>query len=414
MIYFFIHRFNDIDHLTPIIYKVKKETEYDIKVCCLNPFYDISKDFRLDYLSRELKIDVDYLYKAIFPSIFHKFFSFFLCKKTGKKASSVLALFSQKLKFFNKLIFHSIYGEKWVEKLFVKYKPKILVLDGTAGASSVYNMKSISKISKKQLIPKISLPHGVPLFTKHPKGYDKAKGDLAKNDCDIIVLASKRWMNECLDFGASPEKLQVVGVARHCKEWEDVLQDIVPWDESLNDTGKDKLKVVYMDMGPDRYDEFKPIVEETLRKISSLNFVHLLFKPHTRSNRANLALPDNVENVRSINSHNLIKWADVVIGMSSSIILGVLMQNKVYISPTYFLKVEMVYEEHGACWMVDSIDELENALITLKEDPAFESYSQQSINSFLTEIVYAGEKDKDVLGSYKELILSLLNNKNIS
>ena len=177
-----------------------------------------------------------------------------------------------------------------------------------------------------------------------------------------------------------------------------------------NNKGKDKLKVVYMDMGPNRYDEFKPIAEETLRKISSLDFVHLLLKPHTRSNRANLALPDNVENVRSINSHNLIKWADVVIGMSSSIILGVLMQNKVYISPTYFRQIEMVYEEHGACWMVDSIDELENALITLKEDPTFKPYSQKSIDNFLTEIVYAGEKDKDVLGSYKELILSLPNN----
>jgi hypothetical protein len=74
----------------------------------------------------------------------------------------------------------------------------------------------------------------------------------------------------------------------------------------------------------------------------------------------------------------------------------------------------MVYEEHGACWMVDSIDELENALITLKKDSSFKPYSQKSIDNFITEIVYAGEKDKDVLGSYKELILSLLNNKNTS
>jgi hypothetical protein len=70
----------------------------------------------------------------------------------------------------------------------------------------------------------------------------------------------------------------------------------------------------------------------------------------------------------------------------------------------------MVYEEHGACWMVDSIDELGKALITLKEDPTFKPYSQKSIDNFLTEIVYTGEKDKDVLGSYKDLILSLPNN----
>ena len=410
MIIFFIHRFNDIDHLAPIVYKISKDTNIIIHVLCLSPFYDISNDYRLNFLKNDCGVNVEYIYKAISQLSFFGFFSFFLCRDTGRKVSSLIVLLCNKWKWFNRLIYSVIYGKQWCKKFFDEYNPDVLVFDGTAAVSKVYNVSAIESVSNERSIPKISLPHGVPLFTKHPKGYDKAKGSLAKNDCDIIVSASKRWMDECLDFGASPEKLQVVGVARHCKEWEDILQDIVPWDESLNDTGKNKLKVVYMDMGPDRYNEFKPIAEETLRKISSLDFVHLLFKPHTRSNRANLALPDNVENVRYINSHNLIKWADVVIGMSSSIILGVLMQNKVYISPTYFRQIEMVYEEHGACWMVDSIDELGKALITLKEDPTFKPYSQKSIDNFLTEIVYTGEKDKDVLGSYKDLILSLPNN----
>ncbi len=414
MIFFFIHRFNDIDHLVPIIYRLAKDGNYNILVLSLNPYYDISNDFRLNYLKDKLNVKIKYIYKAFYPSIFHRLFSYYFCTDTSKYIFYLLLMLTRKSKGFKRLIFNTIYGRKWCNRLFDEYKPHVLVLDGTAAVSKVYNVSAIEFVSNERSIPKISLPHGVPLFTKHPKGYDKAKADLAKNDCDIIVSASKRWMNECLDFGASPDKLNVIGVARHCKEWEDVLQDIVPWDESLNNTGKDKLKVVYMDMGPDRYDEYKPIAEETLRKINSLDFVHLLFKPHTRSNTANLALPDNVENVRSINSHNLIKWADVVIGMSSSIILGVLMQNKVYISPTYFRQIEMVYEEHGACWMVDSIGELENALITLKKDPSFKPYTQKSIDNFLTEIVYAGEKDKDVLGCYKELILSLLNNKNIS
>jgi len=71
----------------------------------------------------------------------------------------------------------------------------------------------------------------------------------------------------------------------------------------------------------------------------------------------------------------------------------------------------MIYEEHGACWAVDSEDELKKALISLKENPSLKPYSQESINNFLTEIIYAGEKDKDVLKSYKELIFSFLDKK---
>lgn len=408
MIYFFIHRFNDIDHLTPIIYRVRKDTEYMIKVFCLNPFYDISKDFRLDYLSNELKIEVNYIYKAIYPSLFHRILGFIICKNTGKKISSAFALLTNKSKFFNKLIFYNVFGYKWVSKLFDKNNPDLLVLDGTAVASSVYNMKSISKISKKQLIPKISLPHGVPLFVHHPKSYDNAKKGLLKNDCDKIILPSNRWMKECIEFGIPSKNLDVIGVARHCKEWEEILQEIVPWDKSLDSKGKSKLKVVYMDMGPNRYNKYQHIAEKTLSLINKLSFVHLLFKPHTRSNRANLAIPKDVEIVTNINSYNLIKWADVIIGMSSSIILGVLMQGKTYISPTFFRDIKMVHEEYGASWMVKDHDELIEALNILHNNPKYEAYSKESVDNFLTEIVYAGKKDGDILGYYRDLITSYL------
>ena len=73
----------------------------------------------------------------------------------------------------------------------------------------------------------------------------------------------------------------------------------------------------------------------------------------------------------------------------------------------------MAHEEHEACWTVNSIKELEEALIKLKRNPSYKPYNYKNIENFLTEIVYAGEKNKDVLGAYKELILSYLSkNKN--
>ena len=37
MIVIFIHRFNDIDHLTPVIYKLAKDTDKEILLLAINP-----------------------------------------------------------------------------------------------------------------------------------------------------------------------------------------------------------------------------------------------------------------------------------------------------------------------------------------------------------------------------------------
>ncbi len=60
MYLFFIRHFNDIDHMTPIVWKMKKDN-YPVAVYCINPKYDIEGDYRLRFL-RELGVTVDYIY----------------------------------------------------------------------------------------------------------------------------------------------------------------------------------------------------------------------------------------------------------------------------------------------------------------------------------------------------------------
>jgi hypothetical protein len=62
MYLFFIRAFNDIDHLTPVVWKMSRGN-YPVAVYCLNPEYDIQLDYRLNFL-RGLGIPVDYVYRA--------------------------------------------------------------------------------------------------------------------------------------------------------------------------------------------------------------------------------------------------------------------------------------------------------------------------------------------------------------
>ena len=75
MYLFFTRHFNDIDHITPIVWKLKKDN-YPVAVYCMNPQYDIRNDYRLQFLKNE-GVPVDYLHDAfdqhrgLFHNIMH-------------------------------------------------------------------------------------------------------------------------------------------------------------------------------------------------------------------------------------------------------------------------------------------------------------------------------------------------------
>ena len=60
MYLFFVRHFNDIDHFTPIVWKMHKDN-YPVAVYCMNPEYDIQSDYRLQFL-RDEGVKVDFLY----------------------------------------------------------------------------------------------------------------------------------------------------------------------------------------------------------------------------------------------------------------------------------------------------------------------------------------------------------------
>ncbi len=422
MIIFFIHRFNDVDHFTPEIYKIVSTTDQKVAVLCLNPNYDISGDFRLRFLKDNYKVLIDYIYNVHKPTIFYKIMGFLM--RSSRRSFATHKISDLLTRSGPKIIFHSvmarlklldrtinrIYDERWIQGLLDHYSPEILVFD-YAATQRLYNVKSIIKKARRKSIPILYLPHGIPLFIKHSKDYDRSKQDLTdivKYQCDSMVFYHRWWLDECIAFGLNEQKTETLGIPRHCREWQQILHRILPMNESLKEKGTGKLKIVYMDSGPDRYHEHKSEAEKTIEMISNLDFVSFIYKPHTRRNVVNLNIPSNVDIIKDINSVNLIKWADVVIGMHSSIMIEVLIQGKVYISPTYFRSRKLIFEEYGACCSVDSIDELKSALLKLDKDATHTFYPKESVERFLRDVVYNGTKDGDVLGDYKNYILKMI------
>ena len=76
MYLFFVRAFNDIDHMTPVVWKMYKDG-YPVTVYCINPEYGIESDYRLHFL-KKLGIRVDYIYKDFNKELglFHRMIRF--------------------------------------------------------------------------------------------------------------------------------------------------------------------------------------------------------------------------------------------------------------------------------------------------------------------------------------------------
>lgn len=435
MIVFFVNKYNDIDHIVPIAYRFAK-SGYQVRVLSVNVSLNIAEDFRLKFLSEQCGVHVNYLYREYSDSLFQKLFAIFITpqgrvrdswdgqeeksrrgfwsslSKVFTKLSDGLLLISvalrrwltNKLKLHERKIISRVFDKKWVHGLCQKLKPTGLVFDHATWVG-FGNVKELVDVARELQLPCFDLPHGIPMYTKHPPYWDKAKRNLVRYGRDNVVLSHVWWKDELLEAGLNQDRIEVLGNTRFCKEWVSVLEEITPKTGVLDELGKGKQKIVYFDVAPiEPYESFRGEVYELVSTINSLENVSLVVKPQTRGDKASIQFPPGTNLVTEENSINLVRWADVVIVLTSSIVVEAYIQNKLFVYPKYLNNYEMIFERYGACWAVDSIDQLLDALKQTRDAPSYKPYTKCDVDSLLTKIVYNGEMGSDVLAEYQTYI----------
>jgi hypothetical protein len=144
---------------------------------------------------------------------------------------------------------------------------------------------------------------------------------------------------------------------------------------------------------------------KTFNLLGKLDGIEVRVKPHTRTGHeatmyANLPLA----NVADMSSVELCDWADVTLVIASSIIVETLIRRKPVLYLQYLHENTTEYEEMGACWIIRSEAELQEAMISLKEGQTDMPYSDENVNRWLTEIIYGGRPESDVLQDYEHFI----------
>jgi hypothetical protein len=118
-----------------------------------------------------------------------------------------------------------------------------------------------------------------------------------------------------------------------------------------------------------------------------------------------------LSNVYEFSSVELCEWADVMLVIGSSILIESLVQRKPVLYLKYLHENITQYEESGACWTIHNETELKNALLSLQENKTKVPYTDENIDSFLSEIIYGGRSERDVLGDYESFIVNSAVNR---
>jgi hypothetical protein len=166
------------------------------------------------------------------------------------------------------------------------------------------------------------------------------------------------------------------------------------------------LKVVFMSTRF-AYSIHVERMYRTLDILSSLDGIEVLIKPHTRTGKEgqfyeNLPLPV----VDQISSVELCGWADVMLVIGSSILIETQVQKKPVLYLKYLHDNTTLYEEFGACWTINNENELKEALVSLQEDRKNVPYKDENVNQFISEIIYGGPREREVLKDYVQFIVS--------
>ena len=260
MYLFLVRHFNDIDHITPVAWKMITDG-YPVGVYCMDPRYDIANDYRLVFL-KSRGATVDYLHTAdvrqgdlfyrFLQSLMNKCFSVQTSHRViNLRQADILSIVFDKLvriagRLTYKLTRKIYYHTGWARSILEQTAAKIICFDYVMPKSFVVN--AFLEAAKEISVPTLSLPHGIQLYSNEDtKPKSSATRRYAKfNRFDYIIAPNRLRKEFLIKSGVPDEKVTVLGSARYCGEWLEQNNKIVPKVMDNKGSSPGRLKVVLM------------------------------------------------------------------------------------------------------------------------------------------------------------------------
>jgi hypothetical protein len=425
MYLFFVRHFNDIDHITPVAWKMHT-TKHPVAVYCMNPRYEVDGDYRLRFL-RDLGVSVNDLHREFDRNRgrMHAFLTALMNagydaeKRTGYLKQGRTALvtrfapvcFGLLGTLFYKVTRSLFYRRKWARAILEKTGARAVCFDHIMPQRFVVN--AFLRAADQMSIPALSLPHGILLYTNEntkPKSTQSRRRSKFGR-FDYILVPNRLRKDLLVKTGIAEDKITVLGSARYCREWLDQNRKIIPRSIAEKQDFSGKLKVVFMESKPQcRVDSAR--MKTTYASLAEMSDVRIMIKPHTRSAEGrHLFDKTRLADASGILTAELCEWADAMLVVGSSVVTEALMQGKPALYLKYLHRNRTLFEDLGACWSVSDEQELRKALSALQANPQTVPYDKARVLDYLTDVVYGGDGRRDVLAAYQEFIVGCASSR---
>lgn len=385
---FFLNSFNDVDNMTPVIWKFLEKRESTIVI--FGTDFDYNNDYRINFLQEKYGLEI-----FDFPSEYGN-------------------TIRHKIKY--------IFGAyKLYEDFLIQHDVSVCIFEWTVYyGSSIQNM--FFGAAKRLKVPVISIPHGVAIYTNmdimelQREIYQKTGKYRTTNIFNHIDL----WVDpnyvtqkqHIIGAGVDPDISEVWGSARYYPDWAKANLERCPKFTPSKST-EGIIKLVFM-LPHWAYNVDVCESVRLIKKLAYLPWVYTIIKDHTRGGgglndefRKELNSLPNVEATVSAHSPSLIQWSDVVINFGSSIGIEAILQDKILINPSYLHTNQTFFEETGSAYEPENTDELIEILDNIRKNDLIPIPEVNKIN--LLEVgVYGGKKEYDILEYYYERISNLI------
>ncbi len=420
MFLFFVRHFNDIDHLTPIAWKLL-QSNAPVAVYGMNARYDFWDDYRIRFLRREGAL-VDELAREFenlhgrgcgrMHALMRRCFSIEKAIRQrdaarGRKTDGWSAFLAGALgTLCYKIVRRLYYREKYARQILVRREAQALCFDHIMPAH--YVVGTFLNAARALAIPTVSLPHGVLLYTnpdtKEKSGRQRRQQKFSRYD--QIVAPNELRKIALVESGVPAAKIAVLGSARYCPEWMAQNWKILPKLIQPRTVGADNLKVVFFPSKPQCNVDLVRLLA-TLEMLAAIGGIQVLVKPHTRaSSHPDLPVSPQLEDASPVLTAELCGWADVVLVVGSSVVTEALVRGKTALYLQYLHSNTTLFEELGACWTIRDEADLKRAITSLAQDKHKVPYRTEDVDRYLKAVVQGGREDKDVLGQYRDFIVT--------
>jgi len=400
---FFLRHFNDVDHISPVIWRCLKQGDV-VTAVLLNSNYPGEQDPRIEYLCGydgfNLTTAHEFLRLPLGDGMFR------LADGDGKAPENTV------YRVLRRALQRSGMGKHLAARALRAVEARVCVFEwGPPRRTSHMEFFGGARLAG---VPTVSLPHGLNIYTNidvNPTRTDRVKAGeqtmASRNEYDAYVSQSEYHREQDIRLGVDPETYHLLGSARYDPNWQSINESLYEPYDAAGDTDS-RLRVVFMLP----HWEYNVDKEQTLRLVSDLadqDWVYLIVKEHTRGDSLPEVLDTRLVNdtqaeiIADTASVSLIQWSTAVVNFGSSIGIEALLQDKHHVNPSYLHRNTTIFDETGAEYGPESNEKTVEILKNIHHgnlDPV----GEEAKNDLYKTVIYGGREEHDVLEAYRGLI----------